>query len=36
MVLVEDRVIVGISRSAPDGWPVLEMPGASLLPGLIH
>ena len=35
VVLVEDRVIVGISRSAPDGWPVLEMPGASLLPGLI-
>ena len=35
MVLVEDRVIVGLSRSAPDGWPVLEMAGASLLPGLI-
>lgn len=35
MVLVEDRVIVGISRSAPDGWPVLEVPGSSLLPGLI-
>jgi imidazolonepropionase-like amidohydrolase len=35
VVLVEDQVIVGISRSAPDGWPVLEMAGASLLPGLI-
>jgi imidazolonepropionase-like amidohydrolase len=35
VVLVEDQVIAGISRSAPDGWPVLEMPGASLLPGLI-
>src|ERR1700751_5789077 len=35
VVLIEDRVIVGISRSAPEGWPVLEMPGASLLPGLI-
>jgi imidazolonepropionase-like amidohydrolase len=35
VVLVEDRVIVGVSRSAPDGWPVLEMPGTSLLPGLI-
>jgi imidazolonepropionase-like amidohydrolase len=35
VVLVEDRVIVGIGRAAPDGWPVLEMPGASLLPGLI-
>jgi imidazolonepropionase-like amidohydrolase len=34
-VLVEDRVITGISRSAPDGWPVLELPGTSLLPGLI-
>jgi imidazolonepropionase-like amidohydrolase len=35
VVLVEDRVIAGIARSAPDGWPVLEMPGTSLLPGLI-
>jgi imidazolonepropionase-like amidohydrolase len=35
VVLVEDGVIVGVSRSAPDGWPVLEMPGSSLLPGLI-
>jgi imidazolonepropionase-like amidohydrolase len=35
MVLVEDRLIVGISRAAPDGWPVLEVPGTSLLPGLI-
>ena len=35
MVLIEDGVILGISRSAPEGWPVLEMPGASLLPGLI-
>jgi imidazolonepropionase-like amidohydrolase len=35
VVLVEDRVITGIARSAPDGWPVLEMPGTSLLPGLI-
>jgi imidazolonepropionase-like amidohydrolase len=35
VVLVEDRVIAGITRSAPDGWPVLEMPGTSLLPGLI-
>ena len=34
-VLVEDRVITGIARSAPDGWPVLELPGTSLLPGLI-
>jgi imidazolonepropionase-like amidohydrolase len=35
VVLVDGREIVGISRSAPDGWPVLEMPGTSLLPGLI-
>ena len=35
VVLVEDRVITGITRSAPDGWPVLAMPGTSLLPGLI-
>lgn len=35
MVLVEDRVITGVTQSAPEGWPVLEMPGTSLLPGLI-
>jgi imidazolonepropionase-like amidohydrolase len=35
VVLVEDRVIVGIARSVPVGWPVIEMPGTSLLPGLI-
>ena len=35
VVLVEDGVIAGIARSAPEGWLVLEMPGTSLLPGLI-
>jgi imidazolonepropionase-like amidohydrolase len=35
VVLVEDRVITGIARSAPEGWPVVEVPGTSLLPGLI-
>src|ERR1700727_2145297 len=35
VVLVEDRGITGIARSAPDGWPVLAVPGTSLLPGLI-
>ncbi|MEP7024629.1 MAG: amidohydrolase family protein [Actinomycetota bacterium] len=35
VVLVEDRMIAGITRSAPDGWPVIEMAGTSLLPGLI-
>jgi imidazolonepropionase-like amidohydrolase len=35
VVLVEDGLISGVSRSAPGGWPVLERPGTSLLPGLI-
>jgi imidazolonepropionase-like amidohydrolase len=35
VVLVEDRLIAGLAAAAPDGWPVLEMPGTSLLPGLI-
>ena len=35
VVLVENGLIAGIARSAPDGWPVLERPGTSLLPGLI-
>jgi imidazolonepropionase-like amidohydrolase len=35
VVLVDGKVITGIARSAPDGWPVIEMPGTSLLPGLI-
>ncbi len=35
VVLVEDGLVAGVSGSAPEGWPVLEMPGTSLLPGLI-
>lgn len=35
VVLVDGQAIAGISRSVPHGWPVLELPGASLLPGLI-
>jgi imidazolonepropionase-like amidohydrolase len=35
VVLVQDGRIAGLARSAPDGWPVLELPGTSLLPGLI-
>jgi imidazolonepropionase-like amidohydrolase len=35
VVLVEDGLIAGVARSAPDGWPVLDRPGTSLLPGLI-
>jgi imidazolonepropionase-like amidohydrolase len=35
VVLVEDGLIAGVGRFAPEGWPVLEMRGASLLPGLI-
>ncbi len=34
-VLIEDQAIVGVTGSPPDGWPVIEMPGTSLLPGLI-
>jgi imidazolonepropionase-like amidohydrolase len=35
VVLVDDGVIAGVSQSAPAGWPVLALPGTSLLPGLI-
>lgn len=35
VVLVDDGLIAGVSQSAPDGWQLLEVPGASLLPGLI-
>jgi imidazolonepropionase-like amidohydrolase len=34
-VLIEGQAIAGVTGSAPDGWPVIEMPGTSLLPGLI-
>ena len=34
-VLIEGQAIVGVTGSVPDGWPVIEMPGTSLLPGLI-
>jgi imidazolonepropionase-like amidohydrolase len=35
VVLVEDGLIAGVARAAPEGWPVLARPGTSLLPGLI-
>jgi imidazolonepropionase-like amidohydrolase len=35
VVLVEDGLIARVTGSAPEGWPVLERPGTSLLPGLI-
>jgi imidazolonepropionase-like amidohydrolase len=35
VVLIEGGVFAGVARSAPDGWPVLAVPGTSLLPGLI-
>jgi imidazolonepropionase-like amidohydrolase len=35
VVLIEDQVIAGVAGAVPDGWPVIEMPGTSLLPGLI-
>ena len=34
-VLIDGAVIIGVTGEAPDGWPVLDLPGASLLPGLI-
>jgi len=35
VVLIEGQAFAGVTRSAPDGWPVIELPGTSLLPGLI-
>ena len=35
VVLIEEQAIVGVTGSPPDGWPVIEMPGTSLLPGFI-
>jgi imidazolonepropionase-like amidohydrolase len=34
-VLIEGRAIVGVTDAAPSGWPVVHLPGASLLPGFI-
>jgi imidazolonepropionase-like amidohydrolase len=34
-VLTEGRAIVGVTDAAPSGWPVIHLPGASLLPGFI-
>ena len=35
VVMVDGGSIVGVAAAAPAGWPVIELPGASLLPGLI-
>jgi imidazolonepropionase-like amidohydrolase len=35
VVLVDGGSIAGVAAAAPAGWPVIELPGASLLPGLI-
>ncbi len=34
-VLIEGGTVTGVTREVPTGWPVLEVPGTSLLPGLI-
>ncbi|TDW19129.1 amidohydrolase family protein [Kribbella kalugense] len=35
VVLIEDTRITGITREVPTDWPVHELPGATILPGLI-
>ena len=35
VVLVDGPVIKGVSSTPPDGWPVLELPGAYLVPGFV-
>ncbi|MCL1898606.1 MAG: amidohydrolase family protein [Micrococcales bacterium] len=35
VVLVDGPFIKGVTNQAPDGWPLLKLPGTSLLPGLI-
>jgi imidazolonepropionase-like amidohydrolase len=34
-VLIDGEAIAGVTGEAPDGWPVIHLPGASLLPGFI-
>jgi len=34
-VLIDGDAIAGVTGAAPDGWPVIRLPGASLLPGFI-
>jgi imidazolonepropionase-like amidohydrolase len=34
-VLIDSEAIAGVTGAAPDGWPVIHLPGASLLPGFI-
>jgi imidazolonepropionase-like amidohydrolase len=34
-VLIDGEAIAGVTGAAPDGWPVIHLPGASLLPGFI-
>jgi imidazolonepropionase-like amidohydrolase len=35
VVLVEDSKIIGTTRETPTDWPIRDVPGATLLPGLI-
>ncbi len=34
-VLIDGQAIAGVTDAVPDGWPVIHLPGASLLPGFI-
>jgi imidazolonepropionase-like amidohydrolase len=34
-VLIDGEAIAGVAGAAPDGWPVIHLPGASLMPGFI-
>jgi imidazolonepropionase-like amidohydrolase len=34
-VLIDGETIAGVTGTVPDGWPVIHLPGASLLPGFI-
>ena len=35
VVLVEDGLITGTDREAPRDWPIRELPGGTILPGLL-
>lgn len=35
VVLIEDGLISGIERDAPADWPIRDVPGGTILPGLI-
>ncbi|WP_432887417.1 amidohydrolase family protein [Kribbella sp. CA-245084] len=35
VVLVDDGKVVGVAREVPSDWPVREVPGGTILPGLV-